>query len=327
MSRSSISFKMGAPIKTVGVINADVSTCIAGWLDRAPDMMPVSSTVLRDGDAPKTFNVKIARNRSLTPQLTTMALVNCIDQEGDFPEEMTAHLKLKIDVEGREPIVIDDLYSGSAYVGGKGPQAMYGTTALILQLLMGNSFENVRVKGVEASTEVLAGRRTADIESVELDSDVLAPGDTLRATVLLRPYKGARQRVALALPLPLDLPDGHYTASIGDDLHNARAALRDNPQLAAPQSVEALFQAIQLQASAKRTNLALRMPIGGAGVSIAGKTLPDLPPSMVQILGGGKKTGTQTINSALVARTPTIWVVNGADSVRFQVTRNKKVSQ
>jgi hypothetical protein len=327
MSRSSISFKMGAPIKTVGVINADVSTCIAGWLDRAPDMMPLSSTVLRDGDAPKTFNVKIARNRSLTPQLATMALVNCIDQEGDFPEEMTAHLKLKIDVEGRKPIVIDDLYSGSAYVGGKGPQAMYGTTALILQLLMGNSFENVRVKGVEASTEVLAGRRTADIESVELDSDVLAPGDTLRATVLLRPYKGARQRVTLALSLPLDLPDGHYTAAIGDDLHNARAALRDNPQLAAPQSVEALFQAIQLQAAAKRTNLTMRMPIGGAGVSIAGKTLPDLPPSMVQILGGGKKTGAQTINSALVARTPTAWVVNGADSVRFQVTRNKKVSQ
>lgn len=327
LSRSSISFKMGAPIKTVGVINADVSTCIAGWLDRAPDMMPLSSTVLRDGDAPKTFNVKIARNRSLTPQLTTMALVNCIDQEGDLPEEVTAHLKLKIDVEGRESIVIDDLYSGSAYAGGKGPQAMYGSTALILQLLMGNSFENIRVKGVEASTEILAGRRTADIESVELDSDVVAPGETLKAIVLLRPYKGARQRVTLTLPVPLDLPDGNYTALIGDDLNNARAEMRDNPQLATPQSVEALFQAIHLQASARRTNLTMRVPIGGAGVAIAGKTLPDLPPSMVQILGGSKKTGALTINSALVARTPTAWVVNGADVVRFQVTRNKKVSQ
>ncbi len=68
------------------------------------------------------------------------------------------------------------------------------------------------------------------------------------------------------------------------------------------------------------------MPIGGAGVALAGKTLPDLPPSMVQILGSGKRTGSQTINTALVARLPTSWVVGGTDTVRFQVMRNKKAS-
>ena len=38
----SISFKMGSPLRTVGIINADVSTGIAGWLDRKPDMLPVA---------------------------------------------------------------------------------------------------------------------------------------------------------------------------------------------------------------------------------------------------------------------------------------------
>ena len=46
--RQTVSFKMGSPLKTVGVINADVSTCIAGWLDRKPDMLPVSMTVMRE---------------------------------------------------------------------------------------------------------------------------------------------------------------------------------------------------------------------------------------------------------------------------------------
>lgn len=327
LSRSSISFKMGSPIKTVGVINADVSTCIAGWLDRAPDMLPISASVLHDGDlAAKTYNVKVVRHRTLTPSFAVMALVNSIDQEGDLPEEMTAHLKLKIDLEGREPIEVNDLYSGPAYSGAKGPQAMYGQVSLILQLLMGNTFENVRVTGIEMATEIFPGRRTAEIEAVELDSDVLAPGETLKATVFLRPYKGARQRVQVTLPLPADLPDGPYTAMIGDELNNARAHLRDNPHLSSPQSVDALMQAISLQASARRTNLALRVPIGGAGVALQGKTLPDLPPSMVQILGNGRKTGAQTINSALVARVPTSWVVTGADTARFQVMRNKKAS-
>ncbi len=327
LSRSSISFKMGSPLKTVGVINADVSTCIAGWLDRTPDLLPVSAAVLREGEAaPRTFHVKVARHRTLTPGLVSMALVNCIDQEGELPDEMTAHCKLKIDVEGHAPIQIDDLYSGPAYAGGKGAQAMYSSAGVVLQLLLGNSFESVQVKGIEASTEILAGRRTAEIEAVELESDVLSPGETLRATVQLRTYKGARTRVQLALPLPLDLPDGSYSANVSDGLAGARAELRDHPHLGAPQSVEALMKAIQVQAAAKRTDLVLRVPVGPAGVAMQGKVLPDLPPSMVQILGGSRKTGAQTINSALAARAATGWVVTGADTVRFQVTRNKKFS-
>ena len=43
--RQTVSFKMGSPLRTVGVVNADVSTCIAGWLDRKPDMLPVRMTV------------------------------------------------------------------------------------------------------------------------------------------------------------------------------------------------------------------------------------------------------------------------------------------
>jgi hypothetical protein len=325
LARSSISFKMGSPLKTVGVINADVSTCIAGWLGRTPDMMPLRASVLREGDpAPRTFNVQVVRHRGLTPGLTTMSLINCIDQEGDLPDEVTTRLKLKIDLEGRDPIVIDDMYSGPDAGGSKGPQILYAPAGNLLKMLLGNSFENVRVQGIEATTEILAGRRTADIESVELESDTLTPGDTLRATVVLRPYKGARQRVELALPLPVDLPEGNYSALVGDDLNSARTELRDNPYLGNPQSAEALFRAIHLQASARRTTLVLRVPIGGGGVAMQGKALPDLPPGMVQIFGGGKKTGVQTINSALVARAATGWVVTGADTVRFQVAKNKK---
>jgi hypothetical protein len=326
LSRSSLSFKMGSPLRTVGIINADVSTCIAGWLDRMPDMLPLSTTVSQQGEPARTFNVKIVRHKLLTPQLATMALVNSIDQEGDLPDEVSAQFRLRIDIEGRAPVEVNDLYSGGAFAGAKGPQAMYSQVSLILQLLLGNTFETVRVKGIEVSTEIMSGRRTADIEAVELESDVLSPGDTLKATVQLRPYKGVRQRVQLTLPLPVDLPEGQYVAMIGDELNNARAELRDNPHLAMPQSVEALFQTIQLQAVAKRTNLTLRVPIGGGGVAMKGTALPNLPPSMVQILGGGRRTGTQTINSALVARTPTTWVLNGADTARFQVSKNKKTT-
>src|SRR5947208_8380860 len=60
--RQTASFKMGSPLRTVGVINADVSTCIAGWLGRKPDMLPMRMNVaLGPKGTSKTFNVQVAR--------------------------------------------------------------------------------------------------------------------------------------------------------------------------------------------------------------------------------------------------------------------------
>ena len=326
--RLSISFKMGSPMRNVGVINADTSTCIAGWLDRQPDMLPLSATLLREPEGKaQTCHVKIARLRGMIGALVQAALTNSVDMEGNFPDEMSARIKARIEIEGHEPLILDDWFAGPTYVGDRAPQMLYAPLGLLVQQLGSNPFETLRFKSIECTTEVQPGRRTADIETSELASDTLAPGESLKALVTLRPFKGQRQRVALEVKLPSDLPEGNYTALIGDDLNNVRAELRDNPHLAMPQNIEHQLQMIRLQLGAKRTNLVMRVPLSsGAGVAMGGRTLPNLPPSMVQILSSSKRTNTQTIHAALVARSETSWVVQGADTLRFQVTKNKRVS-
>ena len=328
MPRLTLSFKMGAPIRTVGVINADTSTCIAGWLDRTPDMLPLTSTIIREPEGKaQTAHVKIARLRSLMGPLVHVALTNSVDQEGNFPDEMSARVKARIEIDGQEPLVMDDWFAGTMFSGDRAPAMLYAPLGLLVQQLGSNSFETLRVKSVECTTQVHPGRRAADIEVSELENDTLAPGDTLKATVTLRPYKGAKQRVTLELKLPADMAEGSYTALIGDDLNNARAELRDNPQLGNPQTLEHQLQMLRLQLSAKRTNLIVRVPLNvGVGVASGGKALPNLPPSMVQILSSSKRSSTQTINTALVARTPTAWVIQGADTLRFTVAKSKRAS-
>src|SRR5205823_9123433 len=72
--RQTVSFKMGSPLRTVGVINADVSTCIAGWLDRKPDMLPVRTNVtIGENSKPRTFNVELVRQRALLGSLVFTA--------------------------------------------------------------------------------------------------------------------------------------------------------------------------------------------------------------------------------------------------------------
>jgi hypothetical protein len=323
--RLSLSFKMGSPLRTVGVINADVSTCIAGWLDRQPDLLPVAMTVRRapDGQS-RSFNVKVVRQRSMMGSLVLTALTNSVDMEGELPEELTAHFKARIEIEGRPSVFVEDTFSGSVYSGGRASQAIYGHVSGLINHLTFNTYRPVRINRIECTTDIQAGRRTADIASVELDSDTYAPGETVKGGVFLRPYKGLMQRVPVSLELPADLPEGSYTATVCDDLANARQELRDDPTLTNPQNLDQVFQALQVQTSARRTNLVVRVPLGGTGVAVDGKTLPNLPPGMVQIFNTSRRTGVQTLNSALVSRRPTEWVIQGSETVRFTVTKNKR---
>src|SRR5436305_219890 len=78
--RQTVSFKMGSPLRTVGVIHADVSTCIAGRLGRTPDLLPLRTSVALGSKArARTFRVRVARQRSLLPSLVLAALTNSVD--------------------------------------------------------------------------------------------------------------------------------------------------------------------------------------------------------------------------------------------------------
>ena len=112
-----------------------------------------------------------------------------------------------------------------------------------------------------------------------------------------------------------------------DDLTSVRHELRDNPNLGNPHDLAQVLESLKLQTSAKRSNLVLRVPVHAAGVALEGRSLPNLPPSMVQILGSGRRTGAQAINSAVVSRQSTNWVIQGSESVRFTVSKNKKLFQ
>ena len=323
--RQSVSFKMGSPIKCLGVINADVSTGIAGWLGREPDMLPMKITVLKTDAEPRTFNVEMARQRSMLASLVYSCLVNSVDMEGDLPEELTVELEAKFVIEGHDPIVLKDTFSGSNFSGSRGPQNLYSQIGNIVSLLNQNPYKPIDIARIECQTRLLPGRKTADIEAIEPSSDTYAPGEKVELAVFYRPYRGTRQRMSLSLQLPQDMPEGTYSVFVCDDLANARMDLRDNPILNNPQTADDILAAIKVQTAAKRTNLALRIPLRETGVALEGQALPHLPAGMIQVLANTRKGNTQTLSSALVARQETDWIFSGLDVVKISVNKNKKI--
>jgi len=326
--RQTVSFKMGSPLRSVGIINADVSTGIAGWLGRKPDMMPITMSVSLSGDkdSTRTYHVNVVRQRALLPTLVFTALTNGVDMEGELPEELTARLDARIHLEGvKEPITIQDTFSGIS--GTRAPQHLFGQVSSAVQLLTYNPYQTLRISRIDCATVVTAGRQTAEVEAIELSSETYAPGETVRGHVFVRPYKGELERIKVALPLPADLDEGSYTVTAYDETACARQHIRDNPTLFNPQSAEQVLESLRVQLAARRTNLALRVPVGTSGVAVSGKALPDLPSSMVQIMGHVRRSGSQTISSSLVSRHPTNWVIQGVETASFTVTKQKKVTR
>ena len=68
--RASVSMKMGSPLKVVGVLDTDVSTCVAGRVGPAPDMLPMTVKVKtsRYADS-RQYHVQIIREPMLLASL------------------------------------------------------------------------------------------------------------------------------------------------------------------------------------------------------------------------------------------------------------------
>ncbi len=323
--RQTVSFKMGSPLRSVGIVNTDVSTCIAGWIGRKPDMIPAKIVVQRESGSSKSFQVQIVRQKNMFGSLAFAALTNAIDMEGDLPEEMTAELTLTIEIEGQANITIHDTFSGASIAGGRAPSALYLPLAQLLSNLANNPLAELRIQKFECSTLVKNGRSSAEIEAIELARDVLEPGATLEATVTLRPYKGNVVRQTIQLPLPKDMQDGQYTLTVADDMSRARNDLRDRPDLSQGTNLRQYLQALRTLTAAQRTYLSARVPIKPEGVALEGQCLPDLPPGMVQLLGQSRRTGVQYLAESISSRLRTNWVIIGYDTASFKVAAKRNL--
>jgi hypothetical protein len=324
--RASVSMKMASPLKTVGVLDTDVSTGIAGHLGRRPDMLPMSVEVKTGRYAePTTYRVEIVRNPKLLPSLIQAVLSNAVDTEGDLPDELTAKLEATVSLEGYEPIVLRDVVSGR-FNGPMGPAALFGPVASLAGILGRNTLEPVRIEAIDCRVEVEAGRTTAAIESIRLASDRVQPGEPLRVVVTLKPHKAPRKPVELTVPLPADLEEGTYEAVVCDTTQSLRRRAQSEPYRADPRGLDGLLDFLRLQARMKRSLLYLHVPTPDRGLAVEGQPLPNLPGSARAVLANPRQTPPPAIKAELIGEAETSWVVEGSQSIKFRVAKDAGLS-
>lgn len=324
----SLSFKMGSPLRTVGVIDTDVSTCIAGHVGQRPRMVPMEVVLKREAyPSPHRYQVQVVRQPELLPSFVYTVLLGAIDTEGNLPDEMTVRLDAVIQPKGHRALKVSNVYSGERYTGFFAPMVIYSIVPNLLNALVRNPFQEIEIESIRCVTEISEGRSSASIRQVRLDSDIYQPGDKLVAKVELDPYKGAPAVAEVSLDLPANLAPGRYQAVVCDALTSIRSALRNRPHMLQPQDMEQLYRVLELQLAPRRQNLYLRVMTRDVGVALKGEAMPNLPRSVAQILSSRRRSGTLPIRNELVATTSTPFVVQGSRALYFTVVQNKKIYQ
>jgi hypothetical protein len=162
----------------------------------------------------------------------------------------------------------------------------------------------------------------ATIESVRLASDRVEPGEPLRAFATLKPFKGERQTVEVVLPLPDDLEEETYEATLCDLTNSLRRRFRNEPALLEPRDLPGVLQTIRLQTTPRRNALYLHVPLPDRGLAVKGQALPNLPASVRAVFLSGRRSQEPPVRTDLIAVAETPYVVEGTHSLKFAVVKD-----
>jgi hypothetical protein len=253
-------------------------------------------------------------------------LSNAVDTEGDLPDELTARLDVKLELEGHPPLAFQDTLSGLRYSGPMGPVSLFGPVANAVAVLTKNPLRRVRIERIETKIEIEPTRTSAAIETVRLASDRVEPGRSLEAFVTIKPHKRDREVVVLKLPIPADMPEGSYEASVGDVSNALRRRFRNEPQLTEPRDVAGVVRLIRAQTDLSRKAISIAVQRPDRGVTVQGQSLPSLPGSVRAVFNTPRQTPEPGIRSDLTAEVETPWVIEGSQSLRFTVTKDRGLS-
>jgi hypothetical protein len=325
--RASVSMKMGSPLKVVGVIDTDVSTSIAGRIGVVPDLIPLAVKVKTGQYADAhSYKVQMVREPTLLPSLVMAVLTSAIDTEGNLPEELTAQLSATIKVKGSEPIKFSDTFSGPRYTGPLGASLLFNPLASIVNILARNTMAPVYIESIDCDVQIEPGRRVASIESVRLLSDTIEPGHELKAFLTVKPYKGDRETIEVAMPIPADFPEGPTEVVVCDASNSIRRRFRNNPALLEPRDLDGVLNSIRIQTEPKRNAVYIHIPAPEKGVSVKGQALPNLPESVRAVFASKRETPAPAIRADMIRVLPEAWVMEGMQSLRFTVAKDAGLS-
>ena len=277
------SSKLASFGETLGIVQQDRATAVAGRIGAGPKMMPMSITLNSDRVPSRTFTFSVVKDHTFTPLLTFLAVANVLTgyERGAGPASFV--VRGTATIREHADIAFEDMFTGdqpagaaSAYVAGP------------ITFLLKNASESVDVEKLTLTIDATEQSRTARIERVWLDTDRPRPGREATVKVLLRTHKGEELVKSVPIQIPADAT-GTLQLLVADA---NRLSVEDRRQTRGAETQQ-VAQLIRTFNKARRSNrLYVRLSAPDEGAIVNGEPMTALPPSVLAVLESDRNSGT-----------------------------------
>lgn len=267
-------FKLSSTGPVVGAIYQDRLSAIAGRIGAEAPVTRLTVTVRDDYGFARIYRGNLFKHPQLSPTISTMALLQTLTQTMEASLEQTFFLRSEWDIEGFEPIVVEDVASGP-----NSPRRLGSQHLAFYNRLMNNPFE---IPNVNAVTYDIAFRNEwliSQLESAFIDRRRVRGGDTVTVDLVSRGYRGETTRHQVEVPIPSGLAADGLTLFIGDA---AGAAQFDPLRTVRPASLGQVVDEVRRHQGRHAIYVKLLRRV--SGLTIEGQSLPNLLPSVAASL-------------------------------------------
>jgi hypothetical protein len=189
----------------------------------------------------------------------------------------------------------------------------------VSQLLF-QSIAPVEVEKVHIDLGILPELRTAVIEELEVDRFQIEPGQSVSATVYLRPHEATRQAIELMIPVPRDARPGPLLLRACSASEAARWEAERAPRRFAPSTVEQLVDLFE--ESGAHHVMRVSLHADARGVVVEGREMQGLPGSVFEIMDSNRRRGGRSGSWGRrlhEERTKTDFQLSGCQELRLEV--------
>jgi hypothetical protein len=225
MTRAEVVATLPSPLNAFKIVNTgavigawteDRQTAIGGILGAQARMIPVLIH-LSDarGGAGVDVHLRILDQPGLTPSALLVSLFQSLQQSNSSGGEESFRLRADLQVQGSEPVHIEDLLAPRDPGGNAGIDAALEVAGRFSRLYS-DPTRRQPISGVEVWAQRIEGRELSEIERVSADRTELHAGEPVELSVTLRPIGAPPELVKLRCVVPASVPAGELRLLVSD---------------------------------------------------------------------------------------------------------------
>ncbi|HEX8524391.1 MAG TPA: hypothetical protein VF669_19200 [Tepidisphaeraceae bacterium] len=314
------SFKLGALVKSTGTLYADETVGVAGKLGDVPKTIPIDVNVqYTDGSGEKSYGFQGAWHRKFTPLLSTAAVLAAVSGVHDLPEHHTIRYDLTVEFDNDQKVAINntDVDAGAA--------ALFMAIGSPMIAASDNPFAEVAVKKISGTVKITPEAQSGEILWVNAQKLKYRPGETLKAFLNYRPFRGTETILPIEFELPHDLEDGKYQFSIAGHAQYLSDEQASKPFRFSAENAKEMFAVLREISAVRHDALYMRLVRQPDGVAIGRTAMPNLPSSRRQVIMGAGRSNTTAYVSSVTKSVPMDLVMEGNAALELTIEREDRV--